>query len=151
MDTMHVNVKSNRQQVLHNGSKHLEIRSCGYMCVSVSIHTLHSLGCILAQLLVPHEELLSLPECLANGVALVDRLNGCCGDFLDGCYGQSAMLQHELSHLAVSPQQSIVQRRVPTPHKHLSDSWIHFPSLLPPPHVCRLEPWLTSPQCAPCG
>lgn len=77
------------------------------MCAHVS------LGCILAQLLMPHEELLSLPEGLADGVALVDSLDGGSSDVLDGCYGQSTMLQHVLSHLAVTPQQSIVQRGVP--------------------------------------
>lgn len=79
-----------------------------------------SLGCILAQLLVPHEELLPLPEGLADGVALVDRLDGGSSDVLDGCYGQSAVLQHELSHLTVPPQQSVVQRGVPSQHKHQS-------------------------------
>lgn len=83
-----------------------------------------SLGCILAQLLMPHEELLPLPEGLADGVALVDSLDGGRSDVLDGCYGQSAVLQHELSHLAVPPQQSVIQRGVPAQHE--SHSYICF-------------------------
>lgn len=62
-----------------------------------------SLGCILAQLLMSHEELLSLLEGLADGVALVDSLDRGSSDILDGCYGQGAMLQHKLGHLTVPP------------------------------------------------
>lgn len=88
-----------------------------------------SLGCILAQLLMPHKELLPLPEGLADGVALVDGLDGGSGDVLDGGNGQSAMLQHELSHLAVAPQQSIVQRGVPAEQE--DRSYYSFPRVLP--------------------
>lgn len=63
-----------------------------------------SLGCILAQLLVSHEELLPLPEGLSDGVTLIDGLDGGSGDVLDGGDGQSAVLQHELGHLTVPPQ-----------------------------------------------
>lgn len=80
-----------------------------------------SLGRILSQLLVSHEELLSLPESFADRVALIHSLYGGGGDVLDGRYGQSAVLQHELSHFAVAPQESVVQRRVPARQEfHLS-------------------------------
>lgn len=59
----------------------LRTQTCEY--VSVCAHL--SLGCILAQLLMPHEELLSLLEGLADGVALVDGLDGGSSDVLDGC------------------------------------------------------------------
>lgn len=72
-----------------------------------------SLGGVLAQLLVPHEELLPLPEGLAHRVALVHGLDGGGGDVLDGRDGQGAVLQHELGHLAVPSQQGVVQRGVP--------------------------------------
>lgn len=72
-----------------------------------------SLCGVLAQLLVSHEELLPLSEGLAHRVALVDGLDGGGGDVLDGGYGQGAVLQHELGHLAVASQQGIVQRGVP--------------------------------------
>ena len=94
-----------------------------------------SLGCILAQLLVPHEELLPLPEGLADGVALIDCLDGGRSDVLDGCYGQSAVLQHELSHLAVPSQQGVIQRGVPAQHQ--SHSYICFSPRPPPvPPAC---------------
>lgn len=82
-------------------------------CVQLRAH--FSLGCILAQLFVPHEELLPLPEGLPDHVAFIDGLDGGSGDVLNGCYGQGAIFQHELSHLAVPPEQGVVQRGVPAP------------------------------------
>lgn len=68
-----------------------------------------------------HEELLSLPESFADRVALIHSLYGGGGNVLDGRYGQSTVLQHELSHFAVAPQESVVQRRVPARQEfHLS-------------------------------
>lgn len=113
------------------------------MCVDV--YTRHSLGCILAQLLVPHEELLSLPECFADGVSLVNSLDGGSSDVLDGCYGQSAMLQHELSHLTVPPQQSIVQGCVPSQHKQSVISGSVFPFTSPHVYAFMRSTLLSSP------
>lgn len=89
---------------------------------------------------MPHEELLSLPEGLADGVALVDSLDGGSGDILDGCYGQSTMLQHVLSHLTVPPQQSIVQRGVPTQQDEHFIRQFAYSHLLPPCRVALFSP-----------
>ena len=119
---------------------------CVRVCVCVCVCAHVSLGCILTQLLMPHEKLLSLPECLADGEALVNSLDVGGRNVLDGCYGQSAVLQHELSHLAVPSQQSIVQRRVPARQKyHLYSVCVCLlsPPLCPWPHlssVCSM--WL---------
>lgn len=78
---------------------------------------------------MPHKELLPLPEGLADGVALVDSLDGGGSDVLDGGDRQSAVLQHELSHLAVPTQQSIVQRGVPAEQE--DRSYYCFPRVLP--------------------
>lgn len=136
-----------------------------YVCVSlyvivhvnmfVCLYARHLLGCILAQLLVSHEELLSLPEGLADGVALVDSLDGGSGDVLDGRYGESAVLQHELSHLTVSPQQSVVQGGVPARQK--TQQWVILGPVSQLLLYCFLYSaifvngsGLTSPRCAPC-
>lgn len=94
-----------------------------------------------------HEELLSLPEGFAHRVAFVHSLDGGSSDVLDGCYGQSAVLQHELSHLTVPPQQSVVQRGVPAQQKCRCYSRLHPLTSA----AAFVKGWvLTSLQCAPC-